>query len=196
MLNDSNGRLATQPERLSNPLDLYERLKNLDHVAIDFLHQKVQGHLFYKRHLTRATEMDLEELASDAVVLMLSKIEDGSYTFQGPSPVSYALMIAQNLLRNFCRKKRVNCLELNDAIVPFQQPEVEAYLAQNDLKNQVELALGRLSEPCQLVIRLKYFDDMRDEEIVRDGLSPHRSTDSLKSSRCRSLKRLAGLMRE
>ena len=89
----------------------------------------------------------------------------------------------------------MNCLELNEAIAPFQQPEVEAYFAQNDLKDQVENALSRLSEPCQLVIRLKYFDDLKDEEIVRDRLSPHRSTDSLKSSRCRILKRLSVMIR-
>ncbi len=89
----------------------------------------------------------------------------------------------------------MNCLELNEEIAPFQQPEVEAYLSQNDLKNQVEAALSRLSEPCQLVIRLKYFEDLKDEEIVGSGLAPHRTTDSLKSARCRSLKQLAVMMR-
>ncbi len=184
-----------QLDKKSGPAFIYQQLKILDPVAVKLLCENIKLHLKHNKYKLATTTEDLEELANDAAVLVLRKICDGSYSFLGVSPMSFALAVADNLLRNFCRKKSWNCLELNEAIVPFQQPEVEAYLAQNDLKNQVEDALSRLSEPCQLVIRLKYFDDLKDEEIVRNGLSPHRSTDSLKSSRCRILKRLSVMMR-
>ncbi len=190
-INTPSRRLDNQVE----PAFIYHQLRIHDSAAVRYLCEGVKLHLQLKRYKMAASAEDLEELANDAAVLVLRKICDGSYSFFGVSPMCFAQRVADNLLRNFCRKKRMNCLELNEEIAPFQQPEVEAYLSQNDLKNQVEAALSRLSEPCQLVIRLKYFNDLRDEEIVRDGLSPHRSTDSLKSSRCRILKRLAGLLR-
>ena len=184
-----------QLDNKSGPAFIYHQLKVLDPAAVSLLCESIKHHLLFKKHRIAASTEDLEELANDAAVLVLRKICDGSYSFFGVSPMSFAQTVADNLLRNFCRKKRMKCLELKEEIAPFQQPEVEAYFAQKDLKNQVEDALSRLSKPCQLVIRLKYFDDLKDEEIVRDGLSSHRTTDSLKSARCRSLKQLAGLMR-
>lgn len=174
---------------------MYHQLKTLDPAAVNLLCEGIKLHLQLKKYRKTALAEDLEELANDAAVLVLRKICDGSYSFFGVSPMCFAQRVADNLLRNFCRKKHWNCLELNDAIVPIQQPEVEAYFTQEDLKNQVENALLKLSEPCQLVIRLKYFEDLKDEEIVGRGLAPHRSTDSLKSARCRSLKQLAVIMR-
>ena len=184
-----------QLDNKSSPAFLYHQLKLLDPAAVQLLCENIKLHLKLKKYRFTTTTEDLEEIANDAAVLVLRKICDDTYRFFGVSPMSFAQTVADNLLRNFCRKKRMNCLELNEEIAPFQPPEVEAYLSQNDTKNQVEAALSKLSEPCQLVIRLKYFNDLKDEEIVRDGLSPHRTTDSLKSARCRSLKQLAGLMR-
>lgn len=195
MRNYLNGQPPALPESLSNPPVLYAGLKNLEATAIDFMYKKVRYHLSCKKHQTRATEMDVEELASDAVVLMLRKIGDGSYAFQGFSPVGFGVVIADNLLRNFCRKMRLDCQSLEEADIPSIQPEVEAYLSQKELKMQVRQALRKLSGPCQQVIRLKYFDNLKDEEVVAQGLSPHRNTDSLKSSRCRCLKRLGGLLK-
>lgn len=186
---------ASQPDKKSGPSFLYYQLKTLDPAAVSLLCEGIKLHLQLKKYRKTALAEDLEELANDAAVLVLRKICDGSYSFFGVSPMCFAQRVADNLLRNFCRKKQWNCLELNDSIVPFQQPEVEAYFTQEELKNQVENALSKLSEPCQLVIRLKYFEDLKDEEIVGRGLAPHRSTDSLKSARCRSLKQLAVIMR-
>jgi RNA polymerase sigma factor (sigma-70 family) len=187
---------ASQLDKKSGPAYMYNQLKTLDPTAVSLLCEGIKQHLQLKKHRKTALAEDLEELANDAAVLVLRKICDGTYSFFGVSPMYYAHSVADNLLRNFCRKKHWNCLELNDAIVAFQQPEVEAYFTQEELKNQVENALSKLSEPRQLVIRLKYFEDLKDEEIVGRGLAPHRSTDSLKSARCRSLKQLAGFMKE
>ncbi len=186
---------ASQLDKKSSPAFLYYQLKTLDPAAVNLLCEGIKLHLNLKKYRKTALAEDLEELANDAAVLVLRKICDGSYNFFGVSPMYFAQRVADNLLRNFCRKKQWNCLELNDSIVPLQQPEVEAYFTQEELKNQVENALSKLSEPCQLVIRLKYFEDLKDEEIVGRGLAPHRSTDSLKSARCRSLKQLAVIMK-
>ncbi|MBK9013655.1 MAG: sigma-70 family RNA polymerase sigma factor [Saprospiraceae bacterium] len=154
-----------QLDNQSGPAFIYHQLSIQDPTAVRLLCEGIKLHLQLKKYRNAATTEDLEELTHDAAVLVLRKICDGTYSFFGVSPMSFAQTVADNLLRNFCRKKRMNCLELNEEIAPFQQPEVEAYLSQNDLKNQVEAALSRLSEPCQLVIRLKYFNDLKDEEM-------------------------------
>lgn len=195
MKNVSNLQLTAKPsERLSNPISLYLGLKNMDTAAIDYLQQKIKIHLKYRNRQFNASPMDLEELANDATLLALRKICDGTYSFQGYSPVNFAGVVADNLLRNFCRKKRRRWQELETVNTLSIQPEVEAYFTQDELKNQVEKALSKLSAANQLVIRLKYYEDLRDDEVVSKGLVPHRTTDSLKSARCRSLKRLAALI--
>lgn len=183
-----------QLEKTSNTSIMYHQLKAQNPMAVRLLCEGIKLHLQCNKYRFSTTIEDLEELANDAAILVLRKISDGSYRFFGVSPMSFANTVADNLLRNFCRKKQLKRLELCEAHEPIQQPEVEAYFAQKELKNQVENALSKLSEASQLVLRLKYFEDLRDEEIVRFELSPHRTTDSLKSSRCRSLKRLAEIM--
>gem|GEM_PF-4352648 len=174
---------------------LYEQLKKQDFHAVKCLHEGVNRHLKYRKSQVNASAEDLEELANDATMLALRKICDGSYSYLGSSPVGFANAIADNLLRNFCRKKRRHYLAIEGAPLPSIQPEVEAYFTQEDLKTQLGQALGQLSEPSRQVIRLRYFEELSDEEIVTLGLTAHRNTDSLKSARCRSLKRLAGLVR-
>lgn len=185
--------------RLDNqagPAHMYHQLKIQDPAAVSLLCEGIKHHLLLKKHRTAASTEDLEELANDAAVLVLQKISGGAFHFFGVSPMCFAHAVADNLVRNFCRKKHMKCLEMNEQFEPMQQPEVEAYLAQKDMKNQVETALSKLSKTSQSVIRLKYFEGLNDEEIVRFGLSSHRTTDSLKSARCRSIRRLAGLMKE
>lgn len=188
-------KVAKQQQALQfTSQNLYDGLREMERTAVSFLYHKVTSHLAAKAQFGRITQPEVEELASDTVELTLRKIGDGSYTFEGHSPLSYALVVAENLFRNFCRRMRLNCHVLEDAEVPSLQPEVEAYLAQKELETHVERALCKLSKSCQLVIRLKYFDDLRDEEVLAQGLLPYRNADSLKSSRCRCLKRLAEVM--
>ncbi len=193
--NNSTIKSRRQLDKATCPVFMYHQLSVHDPVTVRRLCEGIKSHLQCGKYGKAISIEDIEELTNDAAVLVLRKICDGSYCFFGVSPMSYAKSVADNLLRNFRRKKRQRWQEI-ETVTLLIQPEVEAYFAQKELKNQVENALSKLSEASQLVIRLKYFEDLKDEEIVRDGLSPHRSTDSLKSARCRSLKRLAGLMME
>lgn len=172
---------------------MYRQLKGHDTKAVRLLCEGIKLHLQLGKYSKAISAEDREELVNDAAILVLRKIDEGTFNFIGVSPMSYAKTVADNLLRNFCRKRRQHWQEIESITLPVQ-PEVEAYFAQKELKNQVENALSKLSEASQLVIRLKYFEDLKDEEVISQGLAPHRTTDSLKSSRCRSLKRLAGLM--
>ncbi len=187
-------KLRWQLEKKSCPAFIYQQLRIHDPIAVRLLCEGIKSHLQLGKYRKATSAEDLEELTNDAAVLVLRKINDGTFSFFGVSPLCYAKTVADNLLRNFCRRKRQHWQDLETVTLPIQ-PEVEAYFAQEELKNQVENALSKLSEPCQLIIRLRYFEDLKDEEIVRDGLSPHRTTDSLKSARCRSLRQLAVMMK-
>ncbi|MCF8245212.1 MAG: sigma-70 family RNA polymerase sigma factor [Saprospiraceae bacterium] len=182
-----------QSEKITGAAFMYHQLRGHDPKAVRLLCEGIKRHLQLGKYGKATSAEDQEELVNDTAVFVLRKIGDGTFSFIGVSPLSYAKTVADNLLRNFCRRKRQHWQALETVTLPIQ-PEVEAYFTQIELKNQVENALSKLSEASQLVIRLKYFEDLKDEEIVRDGLSPHRTTDSLKSARCRSLKRLAVMM--
>ena len=54
--------------------------------------------------------------------------------------------------------------------------------------------LNQLDDSCRQIILLRYFDEISDEEAVRQKLTAHTTTDSLKSKRSKCLKALAKLM--
>jgi DNA-directed RNA polymerase specialized sigma24 family protein len=186
-------QLCEQPAAKPNPQQLYEGLKNTEPAAIRYLYAKILRHLQAKRCTASASVEDAEELANDAVLLALQKIGNGAYVFQGYSPLTFTLLIADNLLRNFCRKKNLDCQALGDFDSPIQA-DVEAYLQHKELEQSLQKALETLDETSRLVIRLKYFDDLRDEEIISRRLTPYTSVDSLKTKRCTCMKKLRSLL--
>lgn len=172
-----------------NSFLLYQQLKKYDPAAIRYLHFKTLHHLQIKRKNSTVMQEDIEELANDAVLLALQKIRNGTYSYQGFSPVTFTLLVADNLLRNFQRKKRRFFYPLEGLEIP-QAPAALACLAQQELEQKVEEILATLSPVCQKIIQLKYFDGLRDEEIVERQLTSYRTVDSLKSKRCALIRKL------
>ncbi|MCB0521270.1 MAG: hypothetical protein H6577_03930 [Lewinellaceae bacterium] len=171
----------------NNPHVLYEKLRSLDASAISFLHQKTKKHINFKRHLAKATLEDAEELANDTILMALQKITNGTYVYQGYSPLTFTLVIADNLLRNFCRKKRIYSTDLEGIELP-EMPEVEVYLTRKELEEKIEKMLDKISPIGRQVIRLKYFENLKDEEVVERKLTPYTTVDSLKTKRCAYLR--------
>lgn len=177
-----------------NPLLLYNGLRNEESQAILYLHHKIKKHVGIKQYQIKAIKQDVEELTNDAVLMTLQKIKNDSYTFQGFSPLSFALVIADNLMRNFARKKRIKHFSLEQQEVHFEA-EVETYLHQKELERQIKTALDQLDTNSQLIIRLKYYEGLKDEEVVRRKLAPYSSVNSLKSRRCASMRKLSTVLK-
>jgi RNA polymerase sigma factor (sigma-70 family) len=173
----------------ASPFIFYQKLKNRDTAAIQALLLKTKHHLSVKARYCQARPEDTEELASDAVMTALQKIWNGSYTYQGNTPLTFTLIIADNLLRNFLRKKTWPMHPLEGIKIP-QAAAAPAYFAQKELEQKVENILAQLSPAGQRIIQLKYFDGLRDEEIVERQLTAYRTVDSLKSKRCALMRKL------
>lgn len=179
--------------RYSDAAVFYEDLKKLESGAIVELRDRIWPSL--KRRGAGVAVHDLEEIAHDALVLTLKKIETGAYIFEETDPAAYAAVIAHNLLRNFMRKRQIpaGSLEEWDATA---DDDVEAYLHYKDLRRQIGVFLEKMPENCRNLIRLRYFDELEDKEILARKLTPYTTIDSLRNKRCGCLKKLALLMED
>jgi RNA polymerase sigma factor (sigma-70 family) len=134
---------------------------------------------------------DIEELRNDAIVITLQKMADGSFLFQGNAPATYAASVARNLLANRLRKQKQGTTTLKQE---DQQPaadlDPEQYFVQKETENALGELLNLLSENCQKVIRLKYYDNLPDREVIERQLTSYTTVDSLKNKRCQCLKKL------
>ena len=172
----------------------FHQLQELDNRAILYLHQKTLNHLKAKNFTSRVTIEDAEELANDAVMLVLQKISNGDYQFQGFNPLTYTFIVADNLLRNFSRKKRFFYCSIEEVELS-KAPEVESYFAKKEKRLKIGKAMSALSPAGQQVIKLKFFDGLTDKEIIEEKLTIYSTVDSLKNRRCQHLKKMANYMR-
>lgn len=186
-------RKKSSPARYDDVAVFYEDLKKLESGAIVELRDRIWPSL-KRRGLQTGTPMrDLEEIAHDALVLTLKKIETGAYQFEETDPAAYAAVIAHNLLRNFLRKKQMPVDDLDDWDA-HADSDVEAHLHSKDLRRQIGSFLEKMPENCRNLIRLRYFDELDDKEILAKNLTPYTTLDSLRNKRCGCLKKLALLM--
>lgn len=178
-----------------DPETLYLGLLNGENGAILYLHQKTTELLRSWQRTRQLAAMDLEEIAEDAVVLTLRKIETGGFVFDGTSPCAFANRTARNLLHNHFRKHRIATVEIQewDAL---ESPTVEKYLRDKEIQTLLADALAKLSENCRQLITLFHLEEKTDEETLREGLIPHNSVRSLASSRSECMKKLRLVMAE
>ncbi len=138
------------------------------------------------------TVEDAEEIVNDAVVITISNIQNQSFLFAEFSPAAYANGVARKLLANRIRTKKPRQQELEDT-TPAKDFNPETYLNNKELETTIGKLLGKLEENCRKLLRLKYFDNLRDKEIVEQKLTPYTSTTSLKSKRNQCLNKLIEL---
>lgn len=192
MGNPADGKKSS-PGRYDDEAAFYEDLKKYESGAIVELRDRIWPSLKRWGGQSGIALLDLEEIAHDALVFTLKKIESGAYRFEGIDPAAYAATVARNMLRNFLRKKQLPTAELNDWDTPVED-EVETYLHSKDLRRQIGDFLEKMPENCRNLIRLRYFDELDDKEILAQNLTPYTTLDSLRSKRCGCLKKLAFLM--
>lgn len=182
----------------NNPEALYRGLANQEQGAIVLLHRQISGWLRSWRQSRQLAAADLEEIAEDAVIIVLQKIETGAYRFEGTDPAAYASVTTKNLLRNFMRKRQPATLEVQEWDAA-EDPAVEQYLYHKEVERFIEAALAKMSDNCRQLITLFHLENKSDEEVLREGLTGYTSVPSLRSTRgecMKKLKQLAQALRE
>jgi RNA polymerase sigma factor (sigma-70 family) len=179
--------------RYESPVIFFEALKKQEPSAIVELRDRIWPALLRWGKSAGTPNIDLEEIVQDALVLSLRKIESGQYQFLGTDPAAFTAVIAQNLLRNFLRKKQPHLNEIGEWDKPADD-DIETYLNGKDIRRQIAELMEKIPGNCRNLLRLHYFDELDDKEILARKLTTYSTIESLRSKRCECLKKLAMLM--
>src|SRR5690606_23057728 len=161
------GTMNETPKNYQDPQVLYHSLAASESAAIVYLHQKVTGMLRAGQQGRNIPVPDLEEMAEDATILVIRKIETGDFRFDGTTPLAYANVIAQNLLRNFMRKRRWHTTEVQEWDAS-EEPSVEQYLHGKEIQRLLAGALDKMPENCRQLIALFHLEGKTDEETLQE----------------------------
>lgn len=189
------GKMNKSPKDYQIPLMLFKGLSDKESAAIVFLHRKISGMLHAWRQGGNIPLNDLEEIAEDATILVLRKIENGEFRYDGTTPLAYANVIAQNLLRNFLRKRQMVITEVQEWDAS-EDPSVEKYLYGKELQRLLAGALEKMPDNCRQLITLFHLEEKTDEETLQSGLTPYSTVSSLRSKRGECMKKLRALMED
>lgn len=181
-----------EKQLLADKRAFYEALGRAEPVAIRALAGKIAYDVQQATRKVGLTAEDAEELLNDAIVITISNIQKQTFLFTDFSPVAYANGVVKNLIANRLRVKKPVKQELNDVMIASDL-DVETYLNNKELEFIIGYLLDKLEENCRQLLQLKYFENLRDKEVVEQGLTPYSTTDSLKSKRNKCLNKLIEL---
>lgn len=171
---------------------LFNSLKEKSDKAIQFVQKKTMKTVFSMARFVGLSEMDSEEILNDAVIILLQKIENGAYQFQGYDPCTYLIEIAKGLIANAKRKNKRT----------FENIETQYDLADTDTARYFEIKeneailknlLSKIGDNCQKLISLKYLDEYKDDEILEQKMTQYSSINTLKVKRSECMKKLSDL---
>ena len=178
-----------------NEKELYEALTRLEAKAIRYLSKRLKNALKNLKGIYLLSEQDIEELNNDAILVTLQKLTNGQLVFQGYSPVAYATAVARRLLANRLRKHQLDTVQL-DGHDRFVDLDPEQFYLQKEVELALAQKLRKLGSNCEQLIRLKYFYDLKDKEVIAQKLTPYSTVNSIKNRRSQCLKKLLELLRQ
>ena len=175
---------------------LFSGLEAQDERAIMCLQTKAWPMIMKQIRGFGLSQQQGEEILNRSTLVMLQKIESGSYQFQGNAPTSYLIEVAKRMAMAEARKSNKHQHQaLEDA--PLDQltdfAENERKQAAADMVRQL---LGKLNEACAQVIRLHHIDGYSDDEVVKNKMTPYSTVNSLKMKRSGCMKKLIKIAQE
>jgi RNA polymerase sigma factor (sigma-70 family) len=173
----------------------YDALGRAEPAAIRALAGKIAYDVKQATQHAALSAEDAEELVNDAVMITITNIQNQSFLYSDFSPVAYAKGVVRKLVANKVRSKKPR----HEALEDFETTSdinPEAYLNNKELEQLVGKLLGKLEENCRQLLRLKYFENLRDKEIVEQNLTSYSSTTSLKSKRNQCMNKLIEIANE
>ncbi|MBL7827239.1 MAG: sigma-70 family RNA polymerase sigma factor [Saprospiraceae bacterium] len=187
--------LKAEKNLLADKKGLYEALGRAEPGAIRALANKIAYDVRQATLRAGLAAEDAEELLNDAVVITINNIRNQAFQFAEFSPAAYANGVARKLIANRVRTKKPVQQDLEEVSL-HSELNPEAYLNNKELEGIIGKLLHNLGENCQQLLRLKYFENMRDKEIIEQALTPYNSTTSLKSKRNQCLNKLIEIAME
>lgn len=169
---------------------LFDQLSRAEAPAIRALSDKITPDIRREAKRAGLRPQDAEELVSDALFITLKSIRNGKFQFQDYHPAAYAMGVARKLISNHLRTRKPQTEGLENVAAPSDF-NPENYLKNKERKAIVRQLLDQLGSTCRQLLALKYFEQLKDQEIIDQQLTGFTTTGSLKSKRSQCLKKMA-----
>lgn len=172
---------------------LLEGLRFMESWAIEHLMAKTAASVRYLVQKAGLPDNLARDVLHDALVILIKKIRDDIYDPAESAPSTYLIAIAHKLVANRARKQHKLRYVSLDHADELPDPHAQAYMEGRDRREMLEQLLTELGDPCAQLIRLKYLDGYRDEEILEQGLTHYNTSMALRSKRSKCFQKLMEL---
>lgn len=170
-----------------------EDLKSEKTSAINCLSERTCTSIYQIGKKYKLVDEDIHELHSDCVMIFIQKIRAGKYEYYGYEPSTYVVEIAKRRVFHYNRKANHHNTEDLDRVSEVSDDSENGFLNQLEL---LEELLKKLSDNCHKLIRLKYLEEIKDKDIIRNNLTQYTTVDALKNHRSQCLKKLLALAKQ
>ncbi len=172
---------------------LVEGLRHMETGAVERIMEKTAPSVRYLVLRAQLPESLIRDVLHDAVIILVKKIRDNTYNPVESAPTTYLIAIARNLIANQVRLNRKSSTIALDDAPEISDDHTHAYLEGRERCELLESLLKTLGDPCAQLIRLKYLDGYRDEEILAQNLTHYTTPMALRSKRSKCFQKLVEL---
>lgn len=178
---------------LSGETDYTDGLRRMENGAVERLMQKTAPSICKLIRRARLPENLAPDVLHDAVVILVKKIRDNVYNPAESAPATYLIAIAKNLIANHLRNRRAADTVALEETAEISDDHTRDFLEGRERRELLESLLNTLGDPCAQLIRLKYLDGYRDEEILAQNLTHYTTSMALRSKRSKCFQKLVEL---
>ncbi|HRI28469.1 MAG TPA: sigma-70 family RNA polymerase sigma factor [Chitinophagales bacterium] len=140
------------------------------------------------------TEDETKDIVSECFFVLLKQLREGKYQYQGFSPVTYVLRIAQLLISNLLRKHGRKYESNLDPDFDTAEEDMTEY---NDTKEKIKrlrhIITAQLGEHCTNLIWMKHIEGKKDSEVIAENLTQYRTVQALANARCNCMNQVRQL---
>lgn len=172
---------------------LVEGLRRMETGAVECIMEKTAPTVRYLVRRARLPESLTRDVLHDAVVILIKKIRDNVYDPAESAPATYLIAIARNLIANQLRHIRNTPTLILDDAPEIPDDHIHTYFEGRERRDLLDSLLDALGNPCARLIRLKYLDGYRDEEILTQNLTHYTTPLALRSKRSKCFQKLVEL---
>lgn len=180
-----------------NPFDVVENLvdglRRMETNAIAYIMAKTEPSVRYLVRQAQLPETHCRDILHDALVILIKKIQDEVYDSKESAPATYLIAIARNLVANQSRRSKAALIEPLEQFPELVDHHILAFQEGKERRELLDNLLQTLGDPCAQLIRLKYLDGYRDEEILAQKLTHYTTPLALRSKRSKCFQKLIEL---
>ncbi len=146
----------------NNNEELFNAIKAEENLAIRIINERVMAYLLKKTQRQQSCQQgwaitfhqeDFESIAQDAVMVLLDRIRNGKYTYQGNTPVTYAIEVATYKVKEYRARK------CNSARVKATDDEQIQHLVGTSFEKeqiqQLRVCIEKIGDPCKSLFKLR-----------------------------------------